>query len=93
MTNYEIIGCCVFVLLLLQSRKAFMGSVYLAVVWPIGITVLTYFAIKRYGFKRGPSEKYGELEVCGAALVGCAAFVGYLMVTKQFPGYGLEIHR
>lgn len=83
MTNYEVVACCTFVLLVAHRREHLAGSAVTALIWPVLIPMLLYFGTKRFVFKRGPSEKYGELEVLGNMAVAVVGFMVYLIHTGK----------
>lgn len=65
----------------MRAARNLQGSVILAIVWPILIPIGAYYAIKRYGFGRGPSEQHGEIEASLAFLVSSVLVVGLYLST------------
>ena len=54
-----------------------IGSIFLAIIWPIVLIMLTYLLIKKYVFKR--SGLSSSEVVSGLEILGCALVTGGLM--------------
>jgi hypothetical protein len=84
MNPYNVIAIIAFIGLVAHSRKHLLGSVIVAVIWPVLLTMGCYYVGKKYVFKRGGvSEKYFPIEAL-ACILAAAPIVTYLKAPELF---------
>lgn len=77
---YWLFALLAFVLLTrLTGPKRIEGSMVLAIVWPIAIAGISFYAVKKYVLRLGgPSERLFPVEVLAIVLLGAAGLIAGL---------------